>query len=110
MIFDKQGTTTTITRESVSLDIFLTRLKDTYDTLKHDDLIVNLFSLKELTAEDIRLFLEISNAHRKRKRSFVIVTTKITYDQVPDELIVVPTIQEAHDIIEMEAIERDLGF
>jgi hypothetical protein len=29
---------------------------------------------------------------------------------VPDEMVVVPTVLEAHDIIEMEEIERDLGF
>jgi len=29
---------------------------------------------------------------------------------MPDEIIVVPTMQEAYDIIEMEEIERDLGF
>jgi hypothetical protein len=28
----------------------------------------------------------------------------------PDTLTVVPSILEAHDIIEMEEIERDLGF
>ena len=28
----------------------------------------------------------------------------------PDEIVVVPTIHEAYDIIEMEDIERDLGF
>ena len=26
------------------------------------------------------------------------------------KLVVVPTLQEAHDIIEMDEIERDLGF
>ena len=31
-------------------------------------------------------------------------------DEIPDELIVVPSIQEAYDIIEMEEMERDLGF
>ena len=31
-------------------------------------------------------------------------------DEVPEEIIVVPTLQEARDIIEMEEIERDLGI
>jgi len=31
-------------------------------------------------------------------------------DEIPYEMIVVPTLQEAGDIIEMEEIERDLGF
>jgi hypothetical protein len=29
---------------------------------------------------------------------------------VPEELLVVPTLTEAEDIIQMEEIERDLGF
>ena len=31
-------------------------------------------------------------------------------DKIPDELNVVPTLIEAEDLLEMEAIERDLGF
>ena len=31
-------------------------------------------------------------------------------DETPDEIIVVPTVKEAFDIIEMEVIERDLGI
>ena len=38
----------------------------------------------------------------------MLVTGKVPYDEVPDEICVVPTIQEARDIIEMEEIERDL--
>ena len=29
---------------------------------------------------------------------------------MPDEICIVPTMHEAYDIIEMEDIERDLGF
>ena len=58
----------------------------------------------------IRNFLQISNTHREAKHSFVIVSSKIDIDQSPDALIIVPTLQEAHDIIEMEEMERDLGF
>jgi len=36
------------------------------------------------------------------------VTNKVSYDDVPEEMCVVPTIQEANDLIEMEEIERDL--
>jgi hypothetical protein len=31
-------------------------------------------------------------------------------DHVPEELMIVPTYQEAMDVLEMEEIERDLGF
>ncbi|MCB0375765.1 MAG: ribonuclease Z [Sinomicrobium sp.] len=110
MIFDKQGSVTVITRESVSLTTFLDRLHHAYNELKHENLIVNLFSLQKVTPDDLLLFLDISNMHRKQKKSFVIVTGSVNYDQIPDELIVAPTLQEAQDIIEMEEMERDLGF
>ena len=50
----------------------------------------------------------MSNKHRGRKKSFVLVTNKVPFDEIPDEICVVPTVQEARDIIEMEEIERDL--
>ena len=108
MIFDKDGTTTIIDQEKKSLSIFLKNLDERYQEVKNDNLIINLFTFDKLTSGDVLEFLEISNRHRKSGKSFVIVTDKVTYDEVPDEMIVVPTLQEAKDIIEMEEIERDL--
>ena len=34
----------------------------------------------------------------------------VDLDLIPDELIIVPSLIEAHDIVEMESIERDLGL
>ena len=79
-----------------------------YPKIKNDHIIVNLFSFSKLTSNDVLEFLELSDAHRKTKKSFVLVTEKVSYDEVPDSICVVPTIQEARDIIEMEEIERDL--
>ncbi len=110
MIFDKQGNTTVITQETVSLVTFVARLQKAYPKLKTENLILNLFSLEGLTANDLLEFLQLSNTHRGAKHSFVIVTDKVSYDDVPEELMVVPSLQEAHDVIEMEEIERDLDF
>ena len=82
-------------------------IKDDYENYH---LIVKLSSLDEITLEDIIEFLRLSNNHRGSKKSFVIVSEKVDLDNVPDEIVVVPTMQEAYDIIEMEDIERDLGF
>jgi hypothetical protein len=79
-----------------------------YPKIKNDHIIVNLFSFSKLTSNDVLEFLELSDVHRKTKKSFVLVTEKVSYDEVPDKIVVVPTIQEAKDIIEMEEIERDL--
>ncbi|WP_420322153.1 ribonuclease Z [Flagellimonas sp.] len=110
MIFDKEGTTTIVFQEKTSLSTFMENLKKAYPKLKHDNIVVNLFSFSKLTANDILEFLEISNSHKSNKKSFVLVTDKVVYDEIPEEISVVPTIQEAKDIIEMEEIERDLGI
>ena len=110
MIFDKDGNITIITQEKASIIELVKKLDVLYDRFKNDNIIVNLTSLKPILLEDIVEFLQISNTHRKAKHSFVIVTNKIDLTTTPDEIIVVPTLQEAYDIIEMEDIERDLGF
>ena len=75
-----------------------------------DHLVIDLTSFDTLDLEELLLLLKLSTYQRSSKHSFVIVSTAIDIDDIPDELVVVPTLQEAADIIEMEAIERDLGF
>jgi len=110
MIFDKKETTTTVFQEHIELSAFLENLNLAYPKIKNDHLIINLFSFSSLSAGDILEFLQLSNKHRGAHKSFVLVTNKVSYDEVPEEIIVVPTLQEAADIIEMEEIERDLGI
>lgn len=110
MIFDSEGTTTIITQETASIVEFVKKLEVLYDRFKNDNVIVSLTSLNKIPSEFIVEFLDISKKHRKAKHSFVILTDKVNLDDIPNEIIVVPTLQEAHDIIEMEEIERDLGF
>lgn len=110
MIFDKKGTTTTVFQENIELYIFLENLNKAYPKIKKDQLIINLFSFSKLSAGDVLEFLQLSNTHREANKSFVLVTDKVSYDEVPEGICVVPTIQEARDIIEIEEIERDLGL
>ncbi|MEX0313948.1 ribonuclease Z [Flagellimonas sp.] len=110
MIFDKEGTTTIVFQEKTSLKTFLDNLRKGYPKIKHDNIIVNLFSFSKLSAGDVLEFLDISTTHRSTNKSFILVTSKVSYDEIPDEINVVPTIQEAKDLIEMEEIERDLGI
>ncbi|WP_452233098.1 ribonuclease Z [Lacinutrix sp. MEBiC02595] len=110
MIFDTEENITIITQEKASTIELVKKLNVLYERFKNDNIIVNLTSLKPIMLENIVEFLQISNTHRKAKKSFVIVTDKINLSETPDEIIVVPTLQEAHDVIEMEEIERDLGI
>lgn len=82
----------------------------TYKHIKDKHLVIDLSKYGKLTLEELLTFLKLSNTHRKKKKSFVIVNDTIHIDDVPDELAVVPTLQEAADLIQMEEIERDMGF
>ncbi|PHS07947.1 MAG: ribonuclease Z [Kordia sp.] len=110
MIFSKTGNTTLITQERATIIELVANIEKKHDQIKGDNIIVNLFSVKEINEAGINDFLSLSKKHKVDKKSFVIVTDKITYDIAPEELSIVPTINEAHDIIEMEEIERDLDF
>jgi hypothetical protein len=110
MIIDKDGNITIITQEKTSVIELVKKLDVVYSRFKNDNIIVSLTSLKPIPLEEIVEFLQLSNTHRKSKHSFVVVSNKVNLDDMPDEIIVVPTIQEAYDVIEMEEIERDLGF
>ena len=104
MIVDRDGNITILTQEKASVKALVNNIETDYHKYKNYHLIVNL------TSTNIIEFLRISNNHRREKKSFVVVTSSANLDVIPDEIVVVPTMQEAHDIIEMEDIERDLEF
>ncbi|MCK7591132.1 ribonuclease Z [Subsaxibacter sp. CAU 1640] len=110
MIFDKDDNITIIIQEKSTIIELVKKMQATYPKFKNDNVIVNLSVMNTVSLQDIIEFLDISNQHRHSKRSFVIVTDKVNLDEMPDELVVVPTLKEAYDIIEMEEMERDLGF
>lgn len=110
MILNQDGNIAIITQENASIIELVKKVEAIYPKFKSNNIIVNLNSLDKITLKDIIEFLRVSNTHRATKQSFVIVTNTINATETPDEIIVVPTIKEAYDIIEMEEMERDLGF
>ena len=110
MIFTKEGSTTIIIQERATIIELVSSIENKYNEIKGDHIIVKLFTVKDTNEAAINDFLSISKKHKLSKKSFVIVSDTISYENAPEELSITPTIQEAHDIIEMEEIERDLDF
>ena len=75
-----------------------------------EHLIIDFSEKINIKIEELLLFLKVSEQHREIGTSFVIVCEGVEIDEIPDEMNVVPTLIEAIDILEMDAIERDLGF
>ena len=110
MKVEQKGHTTIIKDTNGETPAFLDVLTREYNTYKNENLIIDLSHDKNLKMEDIKSFTEIIKAHKKQKKSIVLVADSLNFNAVPKNIILVPTILEAHDIIEMEEIERDLGF
>jgi hypothetical protein len=110
MKVEQKGHTVTIKDTQGDLDSFRLKLTNEYKTFQKHNIIVDIRMYKALSVKDIESFLPLSKTHKKAKKSFIIVTSEPDFNSVSDKLAVVRSLQEAHDIIEMEEIERDLGF
>ncbi len=110
MKVDQKGHSVTIKDTQGELVAFLMKVTHEYKTFEKHNIILDISQHKEVSDKDIKAFLPLSKIHRKAKKSFVVVANGIDFNAVPEKLTVVPTLLEAHDIIEMEEIERDLGF
>ncbi len=89
---------------------FVMKLTHEYKTFEKQHLVIDLLFYDNLTIKQLDALLPLSKIHKKAKKSFVIVVKNIDFNAVSEKLNVVPSKVEALDIIEMENIERDLGF
>lgn len=110
MIITKNNTHTHIKPTHDSVEDFYIEFKNNYTNFNDQHLIIDFSEKFNIKIEELFLFLKLSVQHQDKGTSFVLICEVINIDDVPDELNVVPTLTEAKDILEMDAIERDLGF
>jgi uncharacterized protein with NRDE domain len=110
MKVEHKGHTVTIKDTESSFEVFLQKLTEQYNSFKSVNLIIDTTHDKAFEISDLNKFLDLAKTHKKNKKSFVIVAEDIDFNKVPTSITTVPSLLEAHDIIEMEEIERDLGF
>ncbi len=96
--------------DKINILKFNTDFNEKYINFKNDNLILDFSNNINFDLKKILLFSQKSKEHKKNKKSFVIVCNGIDFDELDNEMITVPTLKEAEDIIEIEEIERDLGI
>ena len=101
-----------IVKENINnFEDFITSLNPKSNVqLSGKNIIIDLLEFDEFSLEKLSLFSELASIFRKYNNSFVIVNNQINLNEIPDDILVVPSLQEAEDIVEMETIERELGM
>lgn len=89
---------------------FFNNFKENHDSFKEKHLIINISGKINANEENISLFLNYANLHEQNGTSFVVICPNVDVDAFPESFNIVPTLIEAEDVIEMENIQRDLGF
>ena len=79
-----------------------------FDEINFNHMIVILSEDFNMNERNISFFLEVTKIQKTNNKSFVVVKNGIDIDKIPELLNITPTLGEAEDILEMEAIERDL--
>ena len=110
MKVEQKGHTVTIKDTQGDLVSFLMKVTHEYKSFEKYNIILDIALHKDLTIKQINAFLPLIKLHSKAKKSIVLVADGVHFTSVSEHITIVPTLLEAHDIIDMEEIERDLGF
>ncbi len=110
MIITSQKNIIIITSNHADFDTFFSDFINKTDTFLDKNVILDLSFLDDVTLKNIASFAQVAKVFKQQKKSFVVVAINIDFNKISTKINVVPTLQEAFDVIEMEEIERDLGF
>ncbi len=84
---------------------------DAIFSFSEENLLENIvidISQTRLVNNEIKSLSKIITNKKKNGTSFVLIMDCVDLDKIPEEINIVPTLQEAIDLIEMEEMMRDL--
>jgi hypothetical protein len=110
MVIEKKENYTLITSDESSFSALYTSFLEKEIALEKEHLILNISNEINTSNEEFLLFLSIAEQKKEKGTSIVIINSNVSIDDFPEDFNIVPTLTEAEDILEMEAIERELGF
>jgi hypothetical protein len=110
MKIDQNSKYTLLHADEENIKVFLEKLNNELHNLKKENIIVTFSDNFKRKKEDFLLFLDIAAHKKELGTSFVLVNKEINADDYPEDFNIVPTLTEAEDILDMETMERELGF
>ena len=110
MFIEKKSNYTLLISDEDQFLSFYNSFLEAEKNLKDEHIVIQISDNLNTTEKDFLVFLTIAKERKENGTSFVIISSTIDVDSFPETVNIVPTLVEAEDIIEMEAIERELGF
>ena len=110
MQIDKKEKFTLITSNENSFTEFYNSFLNEEKKLTKENIIIQVSNNINVSNQEFLLFLDKAIQKKENGTSFVVVYTAIDIDDFPENFNIVPTLQEAEDVIDMENMERELGF
>jgi hypothetical protein len=100
-----------VTPSTSTFEVFRDKFKDQKHRWTDKHVVLDLKNIEGLTRQDLASFLPSVIEHKETKSSFIVLANGIHLEELEEQgMNVAPTLTEAEDLMEMEAIERDLGF
>ena len=110
MQIDKKEKFMLISLDENSFSEFYNSFLNEEKKLQKEHIIIQVSNNINVSNEEFLLFLGKAVQKKESGTSFVIVNSEIDVDNFPENFNIVPTLQEAEDVIDMENMERELGF
>ena len=86
-------------------------VKAHYKNKENQNIVVDLSALEKITAGHVMEFSELSVYNKEHvSKSFVVLIGSLDSNTLADTTSVAPPLPEALDLIDMEEVERDLGY
>ena len=90
---------------------FRNLVKAHYKNMHQQNIVIDLSAIEALNPKHVLEFSELNTYNKETVlKSFVVVVGTMSVSKIPVDIATAPTLQEALDIVEMEEIERDLGY
>ena len=91
-------------------DDFFIFFNNIYKEIIDKNIIIDFGEKNIFISSFLDKLINISTSHQNLNLSFVIVSSLLNSESIPESLVWSPTLNEAKDIIEMDEMQRDLGL
>ena len=91
-------------------DDFFIFFNNIYKEIIDQNIIIDFSKKNIFSSSFLDKLSNISFLHQNLNLSFVIVSSSLNSESIPESLVWSPTLNEAKDLIEMDEMQRDLGL